>query len=97
MEDDATIHETNVIELCEWQMKNLDFSREKGILEQLSKATFFYEVRKSRAFLRCYATGKKRNQYSNFVKNHGFESFSNISFPLNDMPPKNKNNKVSST
>ena len=58
-------------------------TRGRCILKQLSKPRFFYRVRKSRAFLRCYAAcSEEKGAIFKPRKKRGFESCSNISFPL---------------
>ena len=64
-------------------------TRGKNILEKLSKPRFFYRVWKSRPFLPCCVAAEKSARLLNPVKNRGFESCSNISFPLEQRQYKN--------
>ena len=47
-----------------------------------SQSQVFYGVRKSRSLLPCCVIAEKSPRFSNSVKKRGFESCSNISFPL---------------
>ena len=51
-------------------------------IKTILKATIFYGVWKSRPFLPCYVTTKKRAGNSNSIKNRVLESCSNIFFTL---------------